>query len=170
MALSFQTEIRPEHVRAATAGIFWRQALQPLVLGPLVVLWLGAHLTLQALFPLTNALMHLSLGLLLGLSVGGMAWVAKRHYEDIAVDNFKRFEGAPVQVSLQADGYGYSASWGQGSIAWGQFQSLWRFKEVWVLLQHQANGISVLLPAQDLDAEAQDFLIERLFEAKAVLK
>jgi hypothetical protein len=168
--LTFQTEILPAHVRAATAGIFWRQAAQPLSLGLLGVLWLGAHLSLAVLFPGTPFFMHALLGLLLWGSVLGMAWVAKRHYEALAAENFKRFEGAPVDVRLEADAYHYSASWGQGQLAWDRFQSLWCLKDVWVLLQHAKDGASVLLPAVSLDDDARDFIVARLHENKAELR
>jgi hypothetical protein len=166
LSLNFQTEIKPKHVRAATAGIFWRQAAQPVILVLLGVLWLGAHLSLAVLFPKTPFFVHALLGLLLWGTVLGMAWVAKRHYEELAAQNFKRFEGAPVQVRLETDAYHYSANWGQGPIAWDRFQSLWCLKEVWVLLQHAKDGVSVLLPAVDLDEEARAFILARLQETK----
>ncbi len=170
MALRFQTEILPAHVRAATAGIFWRQLLQPLVLALLAVFWLGAHLTLAALFPQAPRLMHVLLALLLAGTLSGVAWMACRHYQRLALDNFSRFEGAPVQVSLDEDAYHYEAAWGQGRIPWDQVQSLWRLKEVWVLLQHAQGGVSVLLPAASLDDEAREFLVRRLQAAGAELK
>jgi hypothetical protein len=157
-------------VRAATAGIFWRQALQPITLGLLAVLWLGAHLCLAVLFPKTPFFIHTLLALLLWGTVGGTAWIAKRHYEDLAAENFKRFEGAPVQVRLEADAYHYSASWGQGQIPWDRFQSLWCLKEVWVLLQHAKDGASVLLPVTGLDEEARAFILARIAETKAELR
>jgi hypothetical protein len=170
LPLQFQTEIAPEHVRAATAGIFWRQALQPIALGFLGVLWLGAHLSLAALFPKTPLFMHALLAFLLWGTVVGMALIARRHYEDLAAENFKRFEGAPVQVRLAADAYHYSAAWGQGQITWDRFQSLWCLKMVWVLLQHAQDGASVLLPAADLDEEARAFLVARIQEGEAELR
>lgn len=167
MPLSFQTEIKPVHVRAATAGIFWRQALQPLALGVLGAFWIGAHLTLQLLFATMPVSIHLSLALLFWGSLAAVAQVASSHYQAEAERNFQRFEDAPVKVRLEDQGYGYDATWGRGTIPWGQFQSLWRFKAVWVLLQHEQGGASVLLPTEDLDDEAQAFLVERLRTAGA---
>ena len=161
MALSFQTEIKPLHVKAATAGIFWRQAMQPLILGALGIFWAGAHLTLAALFAHLPFSIHLSLALLFWGSLWAAAQIASQYYQGIAQKNFQRFEGAPVMVSLEEELYHYNALWGQGSIAWEEFQSLWRFDEVWVLLQHAQDGASVLLPAESLDAEAQAFILGR---------
>jgi hypothetical protein len=170
LPLRFQTEILPVHVRAATAGIFWRQLLQPLVLALLGVFWLGAHLSLLALLPQAPWLMHVLLALLLLGSLSGVAWLASQHYQSLAQENFRRFEGAPVKVSLEEDAYHYQAAWGQGRIPWEQVQSLWRLKEVWVLLQHAQGGVSVLLPAASLDDEAREFLSRRLKAAGAELK
>ena len=167
MPLSFQTEIRPVHVRAATAGIFWRQALQPLALGGLGIFWIGAHLTLFVIFARLPWTVHLSLALLFWGSLWAVAQVASQHYQSVAQLNFKRFEGAPVTVSLEEERYHYNALWGMGSIGWNEFQSLWRFKEVWVLLQHVEDGASVLLPAESLDAKAQAFILERFKQAGA---
>lgn len=167
MPLSFQTDIKPAHVRAATAGIFWRQATQPLALGVLGVFWIGAHLTLQLLFPGIPVSIHLSLGLLFWGSLAAVAQVASAHYQAEAEKNFQRFEDAPVKVRLEPQGYAYEASWGQGLLPWGQFQSVWRFKAVWVLLQHVQGGASVLLPVEDLDAEAQAYLLQQLQAAGA---
>lgn len=162
MASSFSVLIKPAHVRAATAGIFWRQALRPLSLGILGVFWIGAHLTLQALFRSMPVGIHVSLALLFWGSLAAVAQLASAHYQAEAERNFQRFEGAPAQVRLEADAYVYEASWGQGAIPWTQFQSLWRFNAVWVLLQHAQGGASVLLPTEDLDAEAQAYLVGRL--------
>ncbi len=154
-------------MRAATAGIFWRQALQPWALGALGLFWIGAHLTLQLLFAKMPLSIHLSLALLFWGLLLAVAQVASQHYQGVAAENFRRFEGAPVKVSLDGQAYRYDASWGQGSIPWGQFQSLWRFQSVWVLLQHAQGGASVLLPTEGLDADAQAFLIEQLRVAGA---
>jgi hypothetical protein len=169
LPLNFQTEIKAQHVRAATGGIFRRQILQPVVLGLVAVFLLGMQLTLHVFFSFIPLYMHVLLALLVLGSLGGLLWILQRHYESTALQNFSRFMGARVQVRLSDAAYRYSASWGQGEIAWGQFQSLWRLKDVWVLLQHTPGGISVVLPTADLDAEARDFLTARLRDARAVM-
>jgi hypothetical protein len=169
LPLHFQTEIKALHVRAATGGIFRRQVLQPVVLGLVAVFLFGMQLTLHVLFPFIPFFMHLMLALLVFASLAGLVWVLQRHYEKEALANFSRFMGAPVQVHLGAEAYRYSAAWGKGEISWNRFQSLWRFKEVWVLLQHSKGGVSVVLPSDSLDAEAQEFLLARLAEVFAVL-
>jgi len=162
LPLAFQTEIKPAHVRAATAGIFWRQVLQPMALGAVAVFWVGAHLTLYVLFARMPWSVHLSLALLFWGSLAAVAQVASQHYQGVAAQNFQRFEGAPARVSLDENAYAYDASWGQGRIEWGRFQSLWRFPTVWVLLQHAQDGASVLLPGESLDEEAKTYLVARL--------
>lgn len=170
MSLQFQAQIQPAHVKAATAGIFWRQALQPLALALAAVLWLGLHLTLRVLFPGAPWFLHTGLALLLASTVGGAAWLAKQHFEAQALANFSRFAEAPARVSLEPDAYAYDAAWGQGRIPWDRFQSLWRFPSVWVLLQHAQGGVSVLLPTESLDDEAKAYLLARLVETKADLR
>lgn len=126
------------------------------------MLWLGAHLLLRVLFPQGLWVLHLGLALLAWSSLLGVAEVASRYYQGLALENFKRFEGAPADVQLTEEGYQYEAAWGRGRIVWDQFQSLWRLKEVWVLLQHAQGGVSVLLPVESLNAEAKVFLQDRL--------
>ncbi len=170
MPLEFQVEILARHVRSATRGIFWRQVGHPALLGLAAAAWVGAHGVLQALFPATPLSMHLTLAVLFCVTLGGMAWLTNRHYQALALRNFSRIIEAPAQVRLEADAYHYSAPWGEGRIGWGQFQSLWRFKDVWVLLQHSPGGVSVLLPAASLDQEAREFLLQRLRSSGAAVK
>lgn len=170
MPLQFQAKIEPVHVKAATAGIFWRQALQPLALALAAVLWLGLHLTLWVLFPTAPWFLHAGLALLLASTVGGAAWLAKQHFEGQALQNFSRFAEAPAMVGLEQEAYVYEAAWGQGRLPWDRFQSLWRFPSVWVLLQHSQGGVSVLLPSESLDDEAKAYILARLAETKADLR
>jgi hypothetical protein len=102
------------------------------------------------------------MGALLLFSALGLAVFAARYNEGLAVRNFTRFEGAPVQVSLEEDAYRFRAAWGEGSIGWSDFDSLWRFPGVWVLLQHRQGGVSVLLPADGLSDEARGFIERKL--------
>jgi hypothetical protein len=166
LPLHFQTEVKALHVRAATVGIFRRQVFQPLVLGLVAVFLFGMQLTLHVFFSFVPFIMHLALALLVLASLAGLAWTLQRHYEKEALRNFSRFMGAPIQVRLGPEAYQYSATWGQGQVPWSDFESLWRFKDVWVLLQHRKNGVSVLLPAADLADDAQEFIAERLMRAK----
>lgn len=168
MSLSFSTQISPQEVREATAGIFWRQVTQwrPLLaLGALFVLAQGL---LWALLPKGGWVLHGMLGLLLIISALSLAGFASRYYQALAQRNFERFNGAPVQVSLEEDAYRFEASWGQGALDWARFDSLWRFPNVWVLLQHAQGGASVLLPSRDLSPEAQAFIQQKFAGRKAV--
>lgn len=166
MSVQFSTEITPEHVQEATAGIFWRHtAFQPLAALGLAVLLAAAEAVLLLALPgLAWWWYCVFLGLMLLLALAGLV-AACRHYQRLALRNFGRFKGAPVRVSLEPDAYCYEASWGSGAIEWTRFQSLWRLKNVWVLLQHAENGASVLLPAADLGQEARNFLKDRLARA-----
>jgi hypothetical protein len=168
LSVQFSTEITPEHVREATAGIFWRHtASQPMAAPCLAVLLAAAEAVLVLVLPgLAWWWYGIFLGLMLLLAFGGLV-AACRHYQRLALRNFARFQGAPVRVSLEPDAYRYEAAWGSGTIEWSRFQSLWCLERVWVLLQHAENGASVLLPAADLGPEARDFLKERVAAARA---
>jgi hypothetical protein len=162
MALSFSASIDAAHVRAATAGIFWRQALQPAVAAALVGLTALCQLLLYALVPGLAWPWHLAGALLMLGSFALLGLLVSRHYQGLALRNFAQFQDAPVSVNLDEAGYHYSARWGSGSIPWDQFQSLWRFPPVWVLLQHKQGGVSVLLPSGALDEEARAFIRARV--------
>lgn len=166
-SLRFTALITPDLVRQATAGIFWRQALQwrlGLGLGGILVL---AQLLLASALPQAGWALHGLLALLFLFSAASVGVVASRYYQGLALRNFERFKDAPLQVSLDDEAYRYSASWGQGSIEWGRFDSLWRFADVWVLLQHLAGGASVVLPLKDLSREAQAFILRKLAQTGA---
>ncbi len=162
MPLSFSVSIEPAHVRAATAGIFRRQALQPKIVGGFVALVLLSQALLRALVPQVQWSWHAASALLMLGSFGLLAWLISRHYEGVALKNFALFHGQPAQVRLDEAGYHFDASWGRGSIAWDKFESLWRFSGVWVLLQHVPGGFSVLLPADALDEEARAFICAKV--------
>ena len=170
MSLTFETELTPAQVGEATAGIFWKQVTKPMVLASVVGLFWLAQLLLWALMQTRYPKLHLLLFLLMAVTATFVALGASRYYQEVAQRNFERFRGKPVKVRLEEDGYHYEASWGSGAIEWSQFQSLWCFKGVWVLLQHLPNGISVLLPAASLDEEARLFLRRKLAEVKAEVK
>lgn len=162
MSLQFSTQISPAQVREATAGIFWRQLFQWRLLLGLGALLAMAQGLLWAIVPQAGLLVHGSLCLLLIISGLCLAGFASRYYQALAQRNFVRFEGAPVQVSLDEDAYRFQASWGQGALEWARFDSLWQFSGVWVLLQHRQDGASVLLPSQDLSPQAQAFIRAKL--------
>jgi hypothetical protein len=163
LPLQFQTEILPGHVREATAGVFWRHAAaQPKAVLGLLFLFGTAQALLWALVPALAWPWHAALASLMALSVWIVLASAERYYQGLASRNFSRFKGAPVRISLEEDAYCYEASWGRGTIAWSDFQSLWCLKNVWVLLQHAEGGASVLLPQGDLDPDARAFLKGRL--------
>lgn len=165
MSLQFTVEIEPSVVREATRGIFWRQVTRPRVLAGLGALLLLSQVFITLLFRAHqdgNLLVRAALTLLMLLSLGGLAEVAARHYVNLAQANFARFKGAPVAVSLDPDAYRYRSAWGEGAIPWEHFDSLWRFRGVWVLLQHSQGGVSVLLPAAGLSEEARAFITARL--------
>jgi hypothetical protein len=167
LSLRFTALVTPDLVRQATAGIFWRQALQwRLGAGLGGILLLGQLLMASAL-PQAGWALHGLLALLFVFSAAAVAVLASRYYQGLAVRNFERFKDAPLQVELDEEAYRYSASWGRGSIEWGRFDSLWRFPAVWVLLQHLAGGASVVLPLKDLGPEAQAFILRKLGQAGA---
>lgn len=170
MPLRFTTELKPVHVRAATARIFRRQITRPVVLGGTVFVFVAAQAIFWAAAPAFNWEWHTILGVLMIVLVAGTVAFADRHFQDLALRNFQRFKGCPVQVRLEDDRYCYEAQWGKGELEWSRFQSLWCLPEVWVLLQHAPNGLSVLLPAEDLDEEAKTFLKERMRAAGARLE
>lgn len=145
-------------MRQATAGIFWRQVTQWRACLGLLGLFGLAQALLWAIMPQAPWPLHVGLGALLLATALSLAVFASRYYQGLALRNFERFHGRPVQVSLDEDAYRYSAGWGQGSIEWSRFDSLWRFPTVWVLLQHSRGGVSVLLPSRDLSPEARDLI------------
>jgi hypothetical protein len=114
-----------------------------------------AQLLLVVGMPAAGLLGH---GLLAALTLATFAL----HYVRRAQRNFERFRGAPVRVRLEPEFYRYDAAWGNGALRWSEFQSLWRFRGVWVLLQHRPGGPSILLPAGALSLEARRFVMERL--------
>lgn len=162
MPLKFQTELKPAHVKAATAGVFRRQLTKPAVLLGLLAFFLLVQGLFWVLAPVFGWWWHAALAVLMALSIGGATYFAGLYYEAVALRNFERFHGAPVQVSLEDAVYRYEASWGRGEIEWSRFHSLWCLRTVWVLLQHSEDGVSVLLPAEDLDEDARSFLKARL--------
>lgn len=168
MPLQFQAEILPDHVREATAGIFWRHAAaQPKAVLGLLFLLGTAQALLWALLPHLSWCWHAALAALMILSVWIVLASAERYYQGLASRNFSRFRGAPVRISLEESAYCYEAPWGRGTILWSDFQSLWCLKNVWVLLQHAEGGASVLLPQVHLDPDARAFLRARLARAGA---
>ena len=162
MPLQFSTELKPEHVREATTGIFLRQISKPIIFAGVAVLFVAVQAILWVLVPALSWQWHTVLAALMAVSVGGAVLFAGLYYQELALRNFRRFKGAPVRASLEDSAYRYEAGWGSGSIEWTRFQSLWCLKGVWVLLQHSEGGVSVLLPAGDLDGEARDFLKARM--------
>lgn len=167
MSLTFETELTPAQVREATLGIFKRQVTKPVVLAGVVGLFWLAQLILWAALHSRYPKLHLMLFLIMAVTCAFLYIGASQHYVQLALKNFQRFHGQPVKVRLDEAGYHYLASWGEGSIEWAQFQSLWCFPGVWVLLQHLPGGISVLLPAPALSEEARAFVRRKLAEAKA---
>ena len=167
MSLQFSVQILPQQVREATRGIFWRQVTQVRALLILAGLLLLMQALLWALIPQAGWILHVLLLILLLSSALALAFFAARYYEGLALRNFTRFQGAPVAVSLDEEAYRYQAAWGQGGIPWGDFDSLWRFNGVWVLLQHRQGGVSVLLPSDGLDEEARAFIVRKVGQGKA---
>lgn len=170
MPLTFETELSPAQVREATLGIFRKQVTKPVMLAGIVALFWLAQLILLAVMHQRYPKLHLLLFLLMLATCFFLYLGASRHYVELALKNFRRFHGHPVRVRLDEQAYHYAAVWGEGSIEWAQFQSLWCFEGVWVLLQHVPGGISVLLPAAALDEEARAFLRRKLAEVKAEVK
>ena len=168
--LSFTVNLQPRHVRDATRGIFRRQVLKPGVLAGLAGLLVLGQALLWALLPKAGGILHGMLAVLMLVSVWGALALAGRHYESLALSNFRRFEGQPAQARLDLEGYHYQANWGAGTVPWGRVDSLWCLPEVWVLLEHTDKGVSVLLPLADLDTEAQAYLKVRLRERGAELR
>jgi hypothetical protein len=162
--------LKPEHVREATAGIYRRQVAKPLVIAGLIGLMAVAQGLLWAVAPSAPWGLHVMLGALLLFSVFGTLYTAGRYYESLAIRNFKRFEGQVAQARLDPQGYHYKAAWGSGTVPWARVDSLWCLAGVWVLLEHADQGVSVLLPVADLDAEAQAFLKQRLAERGALVR
>jgi hypothetical protein len=167
LALQFQTELKPAHVKEATAGLFRRQITKPAVLLGVLALFAAVQALFWFLAPVFGAWWHAALAFLMALSIGGSVYFAGLYYEAVALRNFERFQGAPVRVSLEEACYSYEAPWGRGRIEWSRFQSLWCLGTVWVLLQHVEGGASVLLPSQDLDEEARAFLRARMARERA---
>jgi hypothetical protein len=157
-------ELLPEHVREATDGVFRRQLAKPMVLFGALGLLLLCQGLLWLVLPQAGWWLHGMLFLLMVFSLLAAAVVAGRHFQDLALRNFERFAGQPAQVRLDEQAYHYQASWGQGAIEWARFDSLWRLPGVWVLLQHQEDGVSVLLPTRSLDDEARAFILRKMAE------
>jgi hypothetical protein len=170
LPLQFQAQVSEAQVREATAGIFWRQVLQPKLLAVLGVILLFGQLLLSVVMTDGNLVLRAALALLMLLSALGMAWVASRYYQGVALRNFERIQAAPVRVRLDEDAYCFEAAWGQGSLPWERFQSLWRLKQVWVLLQHAQDGASVLLPAESLAEDARAFLEQKIASVNGELR
>lgn len=149
-------------MREATAGVFRGQVFKPVVLAGAAGIVALAQGLVWALLPGPTWGLHLVLLALMLLSLGGLYLFAGRHYEGLAVANFRRFAGQPAQVRLDEEAYHYRASWGEGKIPWPLLDSLWCLPGVWVLLQHAEKGVSVLLPAASLDEEARAFIRGRV--------
>ena len=165
MSLSFEVEVTPALARQATAGIFWRQVRSRKALWAALGLLAGLGLLVKLLLPSAGWIVLALVMLTVAGTMMLAAWLVCGQAMEQAAKNFSRFEGAPAQVTLTPGAYAYSASWGSGSIEWQDFQSLWRFEAVWVLLQHKAGGASVLLPVAALDDESRGYLVSRLAEA-----
>jgi hypothetical protein len=162
LPLQFQTEIKPAHVREATAGVFRSQVTRPALLLGLAALLGLAQALFWVIAPVFDWKWRLALAGLMLLSVVCATAFAGIYYRELALKNFERFTGAPLRVRLEDAAYHYEAAWGRGELAWSRFQSLWCLKQVWVLLEHSERGASVLLPAADLDEEARVFIKSRL--------
>lgn len=167
MSLLLSVELLPDHVREATDGVFRRQLTKPIVLFGALGLLLLCQGLLWVVLPQAGWWLHGMLLLLMVFSLLVAAVVAGRHFQDLALRNFQRFAGQSAQVRLDEDAYHYQASWGQGAIEWARFDSLWKLPRVWVLLQHQEHGVSVLLPTGDLNDEAQAFILRKMAERGA---
>ncbi|HTB35359.1 MAG TPA: hypothetical protein VK842_10875 [bacterium] len=167
MSLLLAVELLPEHVREATEGVFRLQLAQPMVLLGAVGLLLLCQGLLWVVLPHAGWRLHGMLFLLMVFSLLVAAVVAGRHFQGLALRNFQRFAGQPAQVRLDELAYHYQASWGQGSIEWARFDSLWKLSKVWVLLQHQQDGVSVLLPTEALNQDAQVFILRKMAERGA---
>lgn len=159
--IRFQIELQPALARKVTRDIFWRQLMQPRLAALLVAVLLLVDGLLFWVLPLHSFWLFLLLDLVLLLVFGVTAWLMGSYYEELAEKNFQRFDGAPALVGLDDAGYHFQAAWGQGSIAWSDFQGLWRLKSAWVLLQHSPSGFSVVLPNEQLSEEARAFLRAR---------
>jgi hypothetical protein len=170
LPLQFQAQVSEAQVREATAGIFWAQLRQPKLLTVLGAFLLFGQLLLSLVMTDGNLVLRAALALLMLLSVLGVAWVASRYYQGIALRNFERIQAAPVRVRLDEDAYRFEAVWGQGSLPWERFQSLWRLEQVWVLLQHAQDGASVLLPAESLAEDARAFLEQKIAAVNGELR
>jgi hypothetical protein len=168
--LSFQVNLKPEHVRQATAGIYRRQVLKPVVIGGLLGLLAVIEGLFWAVLPQAPWSLRALLAVMAVLSVIGTLYTAGRYYESLAVRNFQRFQGQPAQARLDEEGYHYQASWGSGLVPWAKVDSLWCLPAVWVLLEHADKGVSVLLPVADLDAEAQAYLKARMQARGALVR
>jgi hypothetical protein len=167
VSLLLSVELLPEHVREATDGVFRRQLAKPVVIFGVLGLLLLCQGLLWVVLPQAGWWLHAMLFLLMAFSLLVAAVVAGRHFQNLALHNFQRFAGQPAQVRLDEQAYHYQAGWGQGAIEWARFDSLWRLPKVWVLLQHQEGGISVLLPTEDLNHEAQAFILRKMAERGA---
>jgi len=167
VSLLLSVELLPEHVREATDGVFRRQLAKPVVLAGALGLLLICQGLLWAVLPWAGWWLHAMLFLLMVFSLLVAAVVAGRHFQNLALRNFQRFAGEPAQVRLDEQAYHYQASWGQGAIEWARFDSLWKLPKVWVLLQHQEDGVSVLLPTEALDDDARTFIQRKLAERGA---
>jgi len=169
--LQFQTEIKSAHVKDATSGIFWRQTVgQPVSVLCLLGLFAAAQGILMATVRGLVWWWYLGFAVLMAATGLGALFIVGRYYQQLAIHNFSRFKDEPVRISLDRDAYRYEAAWGAGAIEWSRFQSLWRMKHVWVLLQHAENGASVLLPAADLDGDVRGFLTTRMAEVGATVR
>jgi hypothetical protein len=169
--LQFQTEIKPQHVKEATAGIFWRQTVgQPVSIACLLVLFAVAQGVIMA--TVRGLLWWRYAGFAVFMAATGLSalFMVGRYYQELALRNFSRFKDEPVRVSLDPDAYRYEAAWGAGAVEWSRFQSLWTLENVWVLLQHAENGASVLLPAADLDGDARAYIKVRMAETGATVR
>jgi hypothetical protein len=158
-------------VKAATAGIFWRQTVgQAAPVACIFVLFAVALGTIIAAVPGLLWWWYAGVAVLMAATGFCALFIAGRYYQELALRNFSRFKDEPVRISLDPDAYRYQAAWGSGAIEWTRFQSLWCMERVWVLLQHAENGASVLLPAADLDGDARDFLRARMVDVGAKVR
>ncbi len=159
--LNTDIKIHAPLIREVTREIYRSQLRRPQTLGLIAGGIFLLDLFLFWTLPVRAWQVLVILDGILLLTIVFAVWLLGVHYEEIAEKNFQLFFGAPASVSFDEEAYHFQASWGSGSIAWKQFNSFWRLKSAWVLMQHLPAGFSVVLPLDQINQEVQTLILTK---------
>ncbi len=98
-------------------------------------------------------------GTLLLLMVATAVALYLVHYR-AAIGKLRLMKVPEVTIEMTPERLRITADSGVGEIIWPAIKEVWRFDEVWLLFLSRAQFIT--FPLADLDAEARDFILDRV--------